>query len=360
MRNQLNRYGSQAVSLISLPTPLEPMLRLSERLGGPRIWIKRDDCTTLGGGGNKSRKLEFLMAAALKEGADVVITTGALQSNHCRQTAAAAARLGLGCVLVLIESVSGRSASYNASGNVLLSGLFGAELRRFPAGTDGLSVMNEAADELRSRGLRPYVVPMGGSNAVGAAAYAHAINELQTQTADANARIGSIVVATGSCGTHAGLLCGTIMNNLDVTVQGMSITKLEPELSPLVHALTIETLKEFGASPDVPEGSVRIDDRFIGEGYGQPTESMIDAVKLVARCEGLLLDPVYSGKAMAGLIRLVRDGAFERDADVVFWHTGGSVGLFAYDDVFNLDALGPVVVDGPAQRSRELDHAGMR
>lgn len=339
MQNQLTRFAPKAVRLISLPTPFEPLSHLSRLLGGPRIWMKRDDCTTLGGGGNKSRKLELLMAAAIEEGADTVITTGALQSNHCRQTAAAAAKLDLECILILVESVEGRAVSYNTGGNVLLSHLFGADVRRFPDGTDGAAAMSEVAEQLRSRGKHPYIIPLGGSNALGSAAYAHAIDEIKTQATAVHADIDTIIVATGSGGTHAGLLAGIAMNNSSMTVQGISVAKPAADISPLLHSLTIDTLKELKSAARPASDVVKIDDRFIGDGYGQPTDEMLEAVTLLARCEGLLLDPVYSGKAMAGLIQLVREQAFDKASDILFWHTGGSVGLFAYDDIFSLPAL---------------------
>ncbi len=339
MLHTTSQANGERLALISLPTPFEPMDRLSRHLGGPRIWAKRDDCTTLGGGGNKSRKLEFLTAEALRDKADTVITAGAIQSNHCRQTAAASARLGMKCIVVLTDSVGGRTEAYRESGNALLSSLFGAEVRHFPDGTDVTVVMAEIADEVSKAGGTPYLVPIGGSNAVGASAYAYAIREMQEQADQIGASIGSIVLATGSCGTHAGLLAGVIAEASAISVQGVSVSKPAAELHPRVLALTADTLSAIGSSLTPDPATVKIDDRFVGQGYGLPTEEMREAVTLFARTEGILLDPVYSGKAAAGLIQLIREGSLGYGGDVLFWHTGGSVGLFAYDDVFNLATL---------------------
>ena len=346
MPHPISSAAAERLALVSLPTPFEPLDRLSRQLGGPRIWAKRDDCTTLGGGGNKSRKLEYLMADALRCNADTVITAGAIQSNHCRQTAAAAARLGMNCILVLTDSVAGRTKAYHEGGNALLSLLFGAEIRNYPNGTDSAVEMNGIADEVRKRGGTPYIVPVGGSNALGAASYAYAVREIQAQAEVESAAIDSIVVATGSGGTQAGLLAGTIAEAPAISVHGVSVSKTAADLHPRLTALTTETLREIGSTLTLISGDVKVDDRFTGAGYGQPTREMQEAVTLVARTEGILLDPVYSGKAMAGLIQLLREGAVGTNGDVVFWHTGGSVGLFAYDDVFNLAALEGACGDG--------------
>lgn len=320
--------------LAHLPTPLEPMTRLSDALDGPELWVKRDDCTGLGGGGNKTRKLERLIASALGAGADTVITGGGLQSNHARQTAAAAARVGLKCLLVLIDSVPGRSGAYYRNGNMLLNRIFGAEVRVVAAGTDIVQVMNGIADELSAAGGKPYIIPIGGSNADGARAYADAIDELRDQARGLGIGFDRIVVATGSAGTHAGLVAGSLAHGAGASIFGVSVARKTPDLHPRVLQLTGEVLLAMGSDRQVRPEDIMLDDGFIGDGYGRPTPEMVEAVQIVGRFEGLVLDPVYTGKAMAGLIHHVRSGAFGRDEKILFWHTGGGQGIFGYDETF--------------------------
>jgi D-cysteine desulfhydrase/L-cysteate sulfo-lyase len=324
--------GPHKVGLAHLPTPLEPLRALSALLGGPEIWVKRDDCTGLASGGNKARKLEYLMHDALLKGADTIVTAGGIQSNHARQTAAAAARLGLRCILALNDSVPGRDDAYHHGGNVLLDGLFGAEVRRFGGDVDPIVAMDGIADECGRAGLKPYVIPVGGSNAIGARAYVEAAGEMLDQAAMAGIGFSHVLLPTGSGGTHAGLVAGLAARGATSAVVGVSVSRARNEAVRKVADLTRETFELLGMAGPVPE--IWIDDRFVGEGYGLPTDAMAEAVRTVARSEGLLLDPVYTGKAMAGLMALVAEGRLTKADRVLFWHTGGSIALFAYADVF--------------------------
>ncbi len=312
-----------------LPTPLEPMPGLGAELGLDNLWVKRDDCTGLATGGNKTRKLEFLAAEAQAQGADTLVTAGGLQSNHCRQTAAVAARLGLDCVLVLEDSVPLADASYLHSGNRLLDRLLGAKLRQVAAGTDLERAVEGICRQLEARGHRPYAIPVGGSNPVGALGYVDCALELLAQAAERRLRIDRIVVASGSAGTQAGLLAGLHGAGASIPVTGISVSAEKGEQEGKVFGLAQATGAHLGIEPP-PWRSVLVDDRFVGPGYGLPTPGTLAAVKLAARREGLLLDPVYTGKAMAGLLALARAGEIAPDERVVFLHTGGAAGLFAY------------------------------
>lgn len=327
------------VRLGHLPTPLEPMERLTKTLGGPSIFVKRDDCTGLAGGGNKVRKLEYLIAAALKEGADTVITQGATQSNHARQTAAAAALYGLSCVVILEDRTGFEDEEYRASGNVFLDELLGADVRRVPGGTDMDAALAEVAAELRAAGRRPYVIPGGGSNTIGTLGYVQCAMEIVQQANDRGLKIADIVHGTGSAGTQAGLVAGLEIMHADISVLGISVRAAADSQIDKVHALASATAECIAPNVRIRRDRIRVDDRFVGPGYGVPTEEMVHALELVARTQGLLLDPVYSGKAMAGLIQLVREGFWSADANVVFLHTGGSAALFGYRWAF-ADGMG--------------------
>ncbi len=321
-----------------LPTPLEPMPALSQVLGGPDLWIKRDDCTGLSGGGNKTRKLEFLMAEALLQGADTIITQGATQSNHARQTAAIAAKLGLQSHLVLEDRTGYDDADYNYNGNVLLDQLYGAHLKKVPADADMDAAMEELAEELVSAGRKPYIVPGGGSNPVGALGYVNAAQELVGQANDSGLRIDHVVHATGSAGTQAGLVTGFAGTRSGIPVLGIGVRAPRAAQEESVFTLAGETAEYLGIAGAVQRGDVVANCDYVGDGYGLPTDSMREAVKLVARTESILLDPVYTGKAMAGLIDLVRSGAFEEGQNIVFVHTGGAQALFGYREAFELPA----------------------
>lgn len=320
------------VSLAHLPTPLEPLPRLSRHLGGPRIWVKRDDCTGLASGGNKTRKLEFSMAAALAEGADTIVTVGAVQSNHVRQTAAAACKLGLACEVLLEHRVREPSESYANSGNVLLDRIFGAKLREYPGGTDFVAAMDEVADEIRAKGGKPYLIPGGASNPVGALGYVVCAIELLQQAGEMGLSIDHLVTATGSAGTQAGLIVGLRAMKSDMPLLGIGVNIPQVAQEQKVYALAAATADYIGRPGIVTRDDIVANCNYVGSGYGVPTEAMNEAVLLLARTEGLLLDPVYSGKALAGLIDMIRKGEFDTASNIVFLHTGGSAALFAYVD----------------------------
>mgnify|MGYP000137713309 CR=1 FL=1 len=324
------------VRLGHLPTPLEPLDNLSKALGGPRIWIKRDDCTGLSSGGNKTRKLEFLMADALDKGADVVITQGATQSNHARQTAAAAAILNLKCEILLEDRTGSIDNSYVYNGNVLLDRLHGAPVRKLPGGTDMAAAMEELAEDLRKKGFKPYIIPGGGSNEIGALGYANAAMELVNQANELGLRIDHLVHATGSSGTQAGLITGLCGLSSGIPLLGIGVRAPQAKQEDMVYQLALRTADFIGTNIRIPRESVVANCDYVGDGYGIPTKGMVEAVRMLAELEGILLDPVYSGKGMAGLIDLVRKGQFNDCENIVFLHTGGSVALFGYPDSFDL------------------------
>jgi L-cysteate sulfo-lyase len=318
------------------PTPLEPLKRLTEALGGPRLWIKRDDCTGLSTGGNKTRKLEFLMADAVNQQADTVLTQGATQSNHARQTAAAAAKLGFACHILLEDRTGFNDDSYRFNGNVLLDQLHHATISARPGGADMVSELDKAAEQLRRKGRKPYVIPGGGSNPVGALGYAACAQEMLMQFADVGFAPAAIVHGTGSAGTQAGLVAGLVACNSRVPVLGISVRASREKQEAAVLALAQRTADKLGLSGIVRPEHVSANDDYVGEGYGIPTPGMVEAVRMLAELEGILLDPVYSGKAMAGLIDLVRKSHFTANADIVFLHTGGAAALFGYPEAFGL------------------------
>lgn len=312
------------------------MRRLTEFLGGPRLWIKRDDCTGLSTGGNKTRKLEFLMADAAKRGANVIITQGATQSNHARQTAAAAAKLGMDCHILLEERTGSTDDNYNFNGNVLLDRLHGATVSKRQGGANMQAEMEALADSLTQEGKTPYVIPGGGSNPVGAIGYANAALETMYQATSVGLNIASFVHATGSAGTQAGLVTGFKALGSGVPVLGIGVRAPKDKQEENVFNLARQTADYMGLGDIIERSDVVANCDYVGDGYGLPTPGMVDAVTLLARLEGILLDPVYSGKGMDGFIDLIRKGHFKKDSDVVFLHTGGSVGLFGYMDALKL------------------------
>ncbi len=324
------------VPLAHLPTPLELLPNLTKHLDGPEIWVKRDDCTGLATGGNKTRKLEFSMGEALEQGADTIITVGAVQSNHVRQTAAAACKLGLDCEVLLEHRIVDPSELYSNSGNVLLDRIFGANLREFDKGTDFDAAMEGVADEVRARGGVPYIVPGGASNPVGALGYVGCGEELLQQFDEQNLQIDHIVTATGSAGTHGGLVVGLRASGSDLPILGIGVNAPQDVQEERVFDLACETAELVGKPGCVSRDDIVADCNYIGPGYGEPTESMNEAVLMLARQEGLLFDPVYSGKALAGMIDYVRKGRFGSDDKIVFLHTGGSAALFAYADILDV------------------------
>ncbi|MBT3534542.1 MAG: D-cysteine desulfhydrase [Rhodospirillaceae bacterium] len=332
---ELSEFPRQSIA--HLPTPLEPMARLAVHLGGPRILVKRDDCTGLALGGNKTRKLEFLIAEALAQGADTLLTTGGVQSNHVRQNAAAAARAGLSCHLVLAPAVTWNDPAYDVSGNVLLDHLLGAQVHLLPPGTDRDKAMGRLARVLNSQGKAVYVIPSGGSNAVGALGYVACAMELADQAAELGEKVDYLVHASGSGGTQAGLVAGMQLSGSSTQVLGIDITANAADLKKKVRSITQATLHHLGGDEALDRNALQIIEGYAGEAYGLPTEQMRAAVRLAARMDGLILDPVYTGKAMAGLIDLISQGRFDKDQTVVFLHTGGMPGLFAYTEYFQQD-----------------------
>lgn len=324
------------VSLGHFPTPLEPMDRLSELLGGPRLWVKRDDCTGLSSGGNKTRKLEYLMADAVEKGADTIITQGATQSNHARQTAAAAAKLGMACHILLEDRTGSADPNYTLNGNVLLDRLHGASISRRPSGADMNAEMDACAAQMKTDGKKPYIIPGGGSNPIGALGYVNCARELSEQAASAGLKIDALVHATGSSGTQAGLVAGLAALQSDIHLLGIGVRAPQDKQEGMVHDLAVRTIEFMGADTQIARETVRANCNYVGAGYGLPTNGMIDALKLLARTEGLLFDPVYSGKGLDGLIDQIRKGYFDRMDNVVFLHTGGSAALFGYPETFNL------------------------
>lgn len=322
------------VRLGHLPTPLEPMDRLSAYLGGPRIWVKRDDCTGLASGGNKTRKLEFLMAEAQESGADCVVTQGATQSNHARQTAAAAARLGFECHILLEDRTGYTDPGYTANGNVLLDRLLGATVETRPGGADMAGELDRLANRLRNEGRSPYVIPGGGSNPVGALGYVNCVLETIMQAETMGLEIDALVHATGSSGTQAGLVAGLAAVESDIHLLGIGVRAPQEKQEAMVYDLACRTMDHLGVGYEIDRASVRANCDYVGPGYGLPTEGMREAVSLLARLEGLLFDPVYSGKGLDGLVDLVRKARFDGFRNIVFLHTGGSVALFGYPDLF--------------------------
>lgn len=311
------------IELASLPTPLEPMQQLSEKLGGPQLWLKRDDLTGLALGGNKTRKLEYILFDAIEQGADCIITAGAIQSNHCRQTAAAAAKLGLECHLVL-----GGEAPEKCNGNLLLDTLLGAHIHWAGENRKGEGIPALIA-ELKAQGKTPYMVPYGGSNLLGALGYANAVLELVKQS---ETRFTHVVFASASGGTHAGILAGARLVGLDSQILGIRIDKADtPELlfADKVLNLANEAAEALALEPFNAK-DVLLNEDYLGGGYAVIGDAERQAIDLLAKTEGVLVDPVYTGRAMAGLLDLIQKGYFSADDKVLFWHTGGAPALFAY------------------------------
>jgi len=323
-----------------LPTPLERLDRLTRELGGPEIYIKRDDCTGLSTGGNKTRKLEFLMAEAEAEGADIVMTQGAIQSNHARQTAAFAARLGIACHLLLEDRTGSRETDYTDNGNVLLDRLHGATSETRPGGLDMNAELEAAADKARAGGKRVYTIPGGGSNPTGALGYVNCALELITQANDRGLAIDRLVHATGSAGTQAGLIVGLKAMNAQVPLLGIGVRAPKAKQEENVYNLACATAEKLGCPGVVTREDVVANTDYVGEGYGIPAPSTIEAIEMFAELEGILLDPVYSGKGAAGLIDLIRKGTFGKGERIVFLHTGGSAALFGYRTAFTPTAAG--------------------
>jgi D-cysteine desulfhydrase len=310
-------------------TPIEPLPRLSRALGGPNLFLKRDDMLGLFPGGNKTRKLEFLVADALAQGADTLVTCGAVQSNHCRITLAAAVKEGLKCRLLLEERVAG-SFDPCGNGNHFMFDLLGAEtIEVLPGGSDMGAAMQRCADALAGEGRKGYVIPGGGSNALGALGYVACAQEILAQSFESGTRFDAIVVGSGSSGTHGGLVAGLFGMNAPIPVIGIGVSRDAEQQEPLVHAEACATLALLGVRAELPRDAVRSVGGYWQPKYSLPNRRMVEAVQMLARLEAVPLDPTYTGKAMAGLIGLVRAGEFERGDNVLFIHTGGLPSLFA-------------------------------
>lgn len=322
------------IHLAHLPTPLEHLPNLTRELNGPEVWIKRDDCTGMSTGGNKTRKLEFLMAEARDQGADIVLTQGATQSNHARQTAACAAKMGIDCHILLEDRTGKTDHDYNDSGNVLLDYLHGATVEYRPATPDMNAELAVVVAKLKSEGRKPYFIPGGGSNPVGALGYVNAAMELISQANDIGLRIDHVVHATGSAGTQAGLITGLAATRSGVPLLGIGVRAPRPKQEENVFKLACATADLCGVSGAVRREDVVANCDYVGSGYGFSTPGSIDAIQALARLEAILLDPVYTGKGMAGFLDFTRKGFFKKGENVVFIHTGGSVGLFGYVDDF--------------------------
>ncbi|MBO6521697.1 MAG: D-cysteine desulfhydrase [Rhodospirillales bacterium] len=329
MADVLDRFGR--VSLAFTPTPLEHLANFTKALGGPDIWIKRDDCTGFALGGNKVRKLEFLMAEAQSKGATAIVTAGGTQSNHVRQTAAAASRLGMECHAVL-ERVR-TDALYETNGNLLLDHMFGAVPHFVEKDADMDAAMDALVGDLTAKGETVYAVPVGGSNSLGALGYVSCAFELAGQLREAGVHPGLIVHASGSAGTQAGLLVGLALAGLEIAVVGMCVSRAAGAQQEKVSALVAATCDLIGR-PDLADViEVNCDGAYVGPGYGVETPEMADAVRMLARTEGIFLDPVYTGKAMAGLIDYARTGKLAGTGPVLFLHTGGTPALFVYPEI---------------------------
>ena len=320
---------------VQCPTPIEELPNFSKALEGKvNIYIKRDDLLPGAAGGNKTRKLDFCIADAFAKGADTIITCGAVQSNHCRLTLSWAVKEGLDCHLILEERVKG-SYKVDGSGNHFLFQLMGVKsINVVQGGSDMMGEMTQLADKLRAEGRKPYIIPGGASNAIGATGYVSCAQEVLQQMHTQNLTIDQMVVPSGSAGTHAGTVVGMFGNNANIPVSGINVSRTKDVQEEIVHKLAVETAQLLGVREEIPVSEVTCFDDYVGPGYSLPTDSMIEAVKLLATTEAILLDPVYSGKAMAGLVDLVRNGHFEEGSNVLFLHTGGSPALYAYMDTF--------------------------
>ncbi len=314
-------------------TPIEFLPNFSKALDNKvNIYIKRDDLLPGTAGGNKTRKLDFCIADAVAKGSDTIITCGAVQSNHCRLTLSWAVKEGLDCYLVLEERVK-NSYTPQASGNNFLFQLLGV-ITVVSGGSNMMGEMEKIAEKLKAEGRKPYIIPGGASNALGALGYVSCMEEIMNQMFTQGLNFDHIVVPSGSAGTHAGIIAGMIGNNINIPVTGIGVNRPKAVQQEAVHKLANQTLDLIGVEQKVPAEKVIAFDDYVGPGYSLPTDAMVEAVKLLARSEGILLDPVYSGKAMSGLIDLVKKDYFKKGSNVLFLHTGGSPALYAYLDTF--------------------------
>ncbi|MGM0924131.1 MAG: D-cysteine desulfhydrase [Bacillota bacterium] len=318
----------------SFATPIELMPQLTEALGGPEIYFKRDDLLGLTAGGNKTRKLEFLIADALENGADTIITCGGIQSNFCRLTLAAAVKEKLKCILVLEKGMElKKDPVFN--GNYFLYHLLGAEnIKIVPNGTDLIKEMEKIAEQVKKEGRRPYTIPIGGSNVIGTRGYAACVQEILSQTFDQDINLNAVVCVSGSGGMQAGLVTGFHGFHSKIPVIGINVSRGKEEQEEKVCQLVTETSAHLGIRGSFPREAVICFDEYVGPGYALPTPEMVEAVQLVAKTEGILLDPVYTGKAVAGIIDLIRKGTFKKGERILFVHSGGAPALYTNTGLF--------------------------
>jgi len=321
----------ERIKLGHFPTPIEHLKNISKYLGGPNIFIKRDDCTGLATGGNKTRKLEFLIPDAIKSKAELVVTVGAVQSNHARQTAAACTLMGLKCLIILEQRVKDPPEVYMNSGNVFLDKLYGADIKICPKNENFLEYYKKIVEDLKSKGTNVYFIPGGGSNSIGALGYVECLNEIMKENNKYN--FSHIIHATGSAGTQAGLLAGRKYFNCNIPVIGICIRYDKATQLSKVYTEAKKTCERLRCNV-LDKSEVIVYDEYIGPGYGVPSDGMIEATKLLAKKEGILLDPVYSGKGFAGLIGLIKNKKFTKNDNVLFIHTGGAASLSAYEWAF--------------------------
>ena len=321
----------ERIKLGHFPTPIEHLKNISKYFGGPNIFIKRDDCTGLATGGNKTRKLEFLIPDAIKNKAELIVTVGAVQSNHARQTAAACALVGLKCLIILEQRLNNAPDVYMNSGNVFLDKLFGADVQLCPKNEDFSKYSENIIRNLKLKGTNVYFIPGGGSNAIGALGYVECLNEIIKENNKYN--FSQIIHATGSAGTQAGLLAGKKYFNFNIPVIGICIRHKKDTQVNKVYMEAKNTCEKLNCNV-LDKSDVIVYDEYIGPGYGVPSDGMIEATKILAKKEAILLDPVYSGKAFAGLIGLIKNKIFTKNDNVLFIHTGGAVSLSAYEWAF--------------------------
>jgi L-cysteate sulfo-lyase len=314
----------------TLPTPIQPMKRLSKKFDSVTIWIKRDDLTGVAFGGNKNRKLEYLLADAKQKNADTTITEGALTSNHCLQTAACSAKLGLNCELVLSDAHIGD----RVTGNLLLDHILDVKIHRVKNSSERKPMMNKVAEQLRKTGKTPYIIPTGGSNKIGILGYVNFVKEIAQQAKEFGVKFDYFLHATGSAGTQAGLIVGQKMFYPEMEIIAITAGDGKDEIISSTKTIIKEFEKEHELNLEIKDDEIIVLDDYFGEGYGFPSKEMITTVKLVAKLEGIFLDPVYNGKAMIGLLDLIEKKHFKDNANILFLHSGGGPAIFAYDEYF--------------------------
>lgn len=319
------------IDFCTLPTPIIPMKRLSKHLGKSKIFIKRDDLTGIAFGGNKNRKLEYLLADAIDKKANVIITEGAVTSNHCLQTAACSCHMGLECILVLSDSYIGDELN----GNFLLDHILDVDIRRVKSSEDRKAMMNLVAEELKQQGKTPYIIPTGGSNIIGILGYINFIKEIAKQSEQMNIRFDYLIHATGSAGTQAGCIVGKKLYYPNIEIIGINVGDSKKEIIQATQQIIKEFEQKNSIKLNIDVSDIIVMDEYFGEGYGIPSKELIETLKLVAKLEGIFLDPVYNGKAMIGLIDLIKKNHFKENSNILFLHSGGGPAIFSYKRYFN-------------------------